>query len=166
MEMKLDVGCGSNPRGEVNIDIFMSKAHNFVHCDAHILPFKSDGFTEVVSYQTLEHVERPLTVAQEIYRVLKQAGTLELSTPNNHFILLPLMTALMGEYRGYSPNHIYFWDRPILGNLLKRAGFKHFQYSYMTLPGRKHSLLGRIILFLTRFWPNLCEVNVVVNTKK
>lgn len=81
--MKLDIGCGNFPRGDINIDLFPEKGmyrtwkeklrvkdiSNFVRADAHYLPFKDNSFNLVSSYQVLCHVRNPSEVLAEMIRV-------------------------------------------------------------------------------------------------
>lgn len=83
----LDVGCGVRPRGDVNIDFFRDglnpqvgdqiqgefmspqKIENFIVADAMHLPFKDESFNVVFSSNTIEHVQNPLLMLQEMCRV-------------------------------------------------------------------------------------------------
>jgi len=79
----LDVGCGTNPKGDVNCDLIVGKTihrwkkdvinpkeiTNFVRCDAQHLPFKNATFSIVYSSHTLEHVENPKKMLREMIRV-------------------------------------------------------------------------------------------------
>ena len=47
---------------------------NFLVADAHSLPFKSNSFDLVVSYETIEHLVNPPLALKEIHRVLKKDG--------------------------------------------------------------------------------------------
>ncbi len=82
--MILDVGCGHQPHGDVNADLFMGatlhrriddrplnkeRIKNFVCCDAHFLPFKKGIFREVYSRHIIEHVQNPIKVLKEMLRV-------------------------------------------------------------------------------------------------
>lgn len=72
--MRLDVGCGNRPTGDVNVDLYpeknpyrkteniqpiteTKKIPNFIRSDAFHLPFKDGCFGEVVSNSVLEHVD-------------------------------------------------------------------------------------------------------------
>lgn len=81
----LDVGCGANPMGDVNIDLFIGhtehrskplipeEIQNFIHCDACNLPFKDNSFDKVFSKDTLEHVGRkPQINNPSPYNALKE----------------------------------------------------------------------------------------------
>jgi len=79
--MILDVGCGVNPRGDVNTDRFIKpvsrcdgeisakKVKNFVLADGQNLPFKDATFEKVISYLSIAHVENPFKFLKELIRV-------------------------------------------------------------------------------------------------
>ena len=86
----LDVGCGTKPKGDVNVDFFhgglnpqtgdqiqgllMSpkRIKNFVVADAMHLPFKAESFNVVFSAHTIEHVPNPFLMLWEMCRVAKK----------------------------------------------------------------------------------------------
>ncbi|MGD9693878.1 MAG: class I SAM-dependent methyltransferase [Acidimicrobiia bacterium] len=94
----LDIACGSGygldlleRRGRVigaDIDlnalqaIRMGGDRRLVVTDGTALPFPSDAFDLVTSFETIEHVYDRRGFVQEIARVLRPTGTLLLSTPN------------------------------------------------------------------------------------
>lgn len=88
--MRLDIGCGKAPRGDVNCDLFIGETphiggrantiepksiKNFVRCDASYLPFKSSFFDEVVAFHVLEHLENPTKALLEMMRVSHRSVT-------------------------------------------------------------------------------------------
>ena len=101
-KMKLDVGCGHNPKGDVNVDLFLDrpiatregeqkvyeefkkrdvKIPNFVCADCNNLPFRSQAFDEVVCHHLLEHVGVDLVqTCRELIRVAK--GKVVISVPS------------------------------------------------------------------------------------
>ncbi len=86
----LDVGCGTKPKGDVNIDFFRNgfnpqtgdqihgelmvpqRINNFVIADATHLPFKDGSFSIVFSSHTIEHVPNPFLMLREMCRVAKK----------------------------------------------------------------------------------------------
>lgn len=82
-KLRLDVGCGDSPRGNVNCDLYVKetpemgggrkidpkKCPNFVRCDTYHLPFRSNTFDEVFSSHLMEHMARPLQALSEMLRV-------------------------------------------------------------------------------------------------
>lgn len=81
----LDVGCGTHPRGDINVDLFPNKTmhrpdgsiinpkliKNFVRCDFQYLPFKNNTFDIVYGIHVLEHVNNPKVMLHEMLRVSK-----------------------------------------------------------------------------------------------
>jgi len=93
--LKLDVGCGTNPQGDVNCDLFMddvghrggaqngddktihkATVKNFVLCDVLHLPFRTEAFGEVISSHVIEHLDEPFRLVCEMMRVAKQKVTI------------------------------------------------------------------------------------------
>lgn len=87
MSLTLDVGCGHNPQGHVNVDLYtkatihrggdaskdcdlqVRNIPNFVKADATHLPFRSNVFDEVYSHHAIEHVPKPFIMLKEMVRV-------------------------------------------------------------------------------------------------
>jgi SAM-dependent methyltransferase len=85
--ISLDVGCGSNPKGTVNIDFFREgynpqtgdqkigdyvkaqNIENFVVGDSMYLPFRDESFNVVFSTHVIEHVVDPAGMLREMNRV-------------------------------------------------------------------------------------------------
>ena len=97
--MKLDVGCGTNPQGDVNIDyrvgstfettrdpkgdyLNAKKTKNFVKGDVSHLPFRTNRFEEVYSSHVIEHVNNPYKMLKEMIRVSKK--TVEIKCPHRY----------------------------------------------------------------------------------
>ena len=86
----LDVGCGTKPKGDVNIDFFRRdlnpkagnqiqgefrsprKIKNFIVSDAMHLPFKNESFEVVFSSHAIDHVQNPSAMLREMWRVAKR----------------------------------------------------------------------------------------------
>jgi ubiquinone/menaquinone biosynthesis C-methylase UbiE len=96
--LTLDVGCGANPKGDVNGDLFIGytphnitisinpkKTKNFVKLDAHFLPFKDKAFVKTFSFHCLEHLEHPLSALKEMRRVTREH--LIIKVPCWHFYI-------------------------------------------------------------------------------
>lgn len=90
METKiLDVGCGSRPRGDVNVDLrtnvdpkislFLEPQDipNLVLADVSYLPFKDSIFEKVLSSHVIEHVDKPHKMLEELLRVAKKEITIQ-----------------------------------------------------------------------------------------
>jgi ubiquinone/menaquinone biosynthesis C-methylase UbiE len=98
--MKLNVGCGNNPSGDVNCDLYIEDVlnhrdnqndslnaraiPNFVKCDCLHLPFKNQVFSEVISQQVIEHLDNPLAFLKESARVCEHSGQLVIETVHRY----------------------------------------------------------------------------------
>ena len=88
--MILDVGCGCNPQGDLNIDILkqngynvrtgnqhqgdymdISKIKNYIVADVHHLPIKTKSIDLVLSSHVIEQAENPILLLRELFRVAK-----------------------------------------------------------------------------------------------
>ena len=79
--MKLDIGCGSRARGDVNLDVRRTSACNLI-ASAEYLPLKSNVFSLIFCSQVLEHLDSPQTALKEINRVLSDKRTARIDVPN------------------------------------------------------------------------------------
>lgn len=127
----LDAGCGSGYGSAM-----LAKAGNFVQgidvsCDAisyahekyssenllfsqvdcnHELPFPSNNFDVVISFEVIEHLTNYRLFLQELFRVLKPNGVCYLSTPNKR---------VYTDARNYhNPYHVHEFYPQELSNLL------------------------------------------------
>jgi len=84
------------------------------HCyDGHKLPFADDTFDLIVSFETLEHVEDPVSFINELHRVSKNKSTLLLSTPNS------IATKLTSTGKPWNPFHLEEYDKNTIEQMLK-----------------------------------------------
>lgn len=113
--MKLNLGCGKDIReGYINIDRFPGNGVDIV-CDLNDgLPFKNEQFDMVYASHILEHVIDIHNVVQEIYRVMKPEGILEIKVPyrftsldigHHHFFATSSMDAFYLDESSKSLEH-------------------------------------------------------------
>jgi len=70
--MKLDIGCGTNKRGDIGIDIERTPEVDVVASATH-LPFRDNAFDEVVSYECIAYADfDPVIGLREALRVAKR----------------------------------------------------------------------------------------------
>jgi len=93
---RLDIGCGSDPKGNVNLDLYpeytihrgfktkidTKKTRNFVKGDSLHLPFKNKAFSIVYSKNVIEHTDNPIQFIRECMRVANKE--VELSLPHRY----------------------------------------------------------------------------------
>ena len=80
---KLNLGCGKDIKeGWVNVDIQyaedIDKSFNF---DKFPYPFLDDEFDFVLVDNVLEHLENPIKVMQELWRICKEGATIQIIVP-------------------------------------------------------------------------------------
>jgi len=102
--MILDVACGTgygsdimkilNPKLIIGVDIdpetiqYASKKYGSERCvfktanATDMKDFRNETFDAVISFETIEHLEEPITFLENINRLLKNKGILIISTPN------------------------------------------------------------------------------------
>jgi SAM-dependent methyltransferase len=88
------------------------------------LPFDDAAFDAIWCTEVLEHLFSVHDTLTEFNRVLKEEGTLLLTTPY-HALVKNLAIAMMGFERHFNPDisHIRFFARRTLERCLRRTGF-------------------------------------------
>ncbi len=80
--MKLEFGCGDNKHeGYIGCDISKIKGVDVILDLNKKIPFKNNSVDEIRIEHTLEHLEDPIKVITEIYRILKPGGKLIIKVP-------------------------------------------------------------------------------------
>lgn len=99
----------------------------------------ADGCMDiVVSFDTLEHVERPGETLAEIYRVLKPGGTLFLGAPNHSDFLKKICEPYLSFF--YHLSHIYYFTAKGCSRLLEQQGFQVKDTTYV----HKYNMMNMI----------------------
>jgi ubiquinone/menaquinone biosynthesis C-methylase UbiE len=124
--LKLDVGCGSNKKGEfLGVDLFRTKATDVI-ADATSLPIKDGCFDYVYSKRCIQHIKNDSQAFKEMYRVLKLHGRLELIVASFYGYLFYKFR--LSESSGkYAVFHLYSSGK--LRKMLKEVGFINFNFS-------------------------------------
>jgi SAM-dependent methyltransferase len=115
-EKVLDVGCGSaKTPGAVGLDISPDTDADIVH-DLNVFPYpiEDSSFDHVLMQDVLEHVSDPIAVLNELHRILRPGGRLQLRTPHFSSIL------------AYSdPTHQHYFSALAIRSLAKPR-FAHY----------------------------------------
>lgn len=170
--MKINLGSGTAPlEGYVNCDLYPSgvivEGATEPNRDVDVtldlndrLPFDNSSADEIVAIQALEHLANPLALLEEIYRVLKVGGIIDIAVPDLTVICEKWLESsneerwvLIGEWpplcawiwgRGGGANrHLSGFDEWRLRAMLTDIGFKNiatiepFQYLSIRLRGYK-----------------------------
>ena len=100
-EKALDLGCGNAPyyhkfiKGKlICFDINKTKEIDVIG-DADFLPFKSNFFDKVISFNSLYYFKNPFNVVENVSRILKQHGKFILMLP----FFYPIHDAPIDKYR-------------------------------------------------------------------
>ena len=102
-----------------------------------ILPLENNSIDQVVMLAVLEHVEKPIDVLKELYRVLKPGGEILLTTPTpfSKPILetIAFHIPLMGEDAAEIADHKHYFSKKELLELMPEIGFKNTFHKYFEL---------------------------------
>lgn len=93
----IDIGCGKvKLPGSIGIDY----NNGDIHHDLNVFPypFEDNSFDVVYSRHCLEHLDRPEKVIEELYRICKPDGILDIIVP------------YFAGYDAYHPTHRTFWN--------------------------------------------------------
>jgi ubiquinone/menaquinone biosynthesis C-methylase UbiE len=83
---------------------------SFLQASGICLPFKAESFHNIISFETIEHIQDDHGFLNETHRVLKPGGYLVLSTPNRKY---------SEKENRYNPYHIREYDEYELIDLLR-----------------------------------------------
>ena len=118
----LDIGGKKrNPRGDFRPPIGQVEYWKFVNsdpdtdpdilCDAKLIPLPDGGVDCILLCEVLEHVEDPVAVVEEAYRLLEDGGCLLLT--------MPFLVAVHGD-----PEDFQRWTESRIVSTLSAVGFK------------------------------------------
>jgi hypothetical protein len=146
----LDIGCGSgvqlraldiqSPGLLIGTDLnrnalLFAKNKNlpnseFIIADARHLPIRDRTINRIISAEIIEHLNEPELLITETHRILKNGGSIVITTPNEHSIwgAYEFFWDLFGRGRNYGETHLKFFS---IGDL--EQFFPDYQKSHTTL---------------------------------
>ena len=83
---------------------------SFICSDAQRLPFKDEQFDAIICSEVLEHVDKPLQMAGEISRVLREGGTLIFTIPNGWGLYCLLVDRFLARLGHLDVGHKNFFS--------------------------------------------------------
>lgn len=88
------------------------------------IPFKKIKFDCIVMQATLEHLDYPIEILNECFRILKDGGKLIMTVPtiNSHLLLTILAKLRLIDADSFKEHKSYFSDT-YLKNIIKEIGF-------------------------------------------
>jgi ubiquinone/menaquinone biosynthesis C-methylase UbiE len=139
--------------------------HFYVQDINEKIGFSDSTFDVVTCLAVLEHIFDPYFIAKEIYRILKNNGTLILEVPNiaylKHRIQLLLgklpVTSSPLNWReiGCDGGHLHYFTKKTLCRLLEEEGFKILKISGCGLFAK-----------FRNWWPSLLTGDIFIKAKK
>jgi len=128
----LDIGCGSgvqlmslninSPKIIIGTDISLDAltyaknkniaSSEFVQCNAQHLPFKSQTIDKIICAEVIEHLNEPELMIGETQRILKNNGSIVITTPNEISIwgIYEFLWDTFGRGRNYGETHLRFFS--------------------------------------------------------
>lgn len=141
----LDVGCASGymlsevakafpGREYIDVDIYDKAIEHarktypdikFKVSSAEKLPFKDGSFDLILFYETIEHVENPITCLKELRRVLKKNGTLILTMDSGNW-LFRIVWFVWENTKGniWKGAHLHPFHHKELERIIKKSKFR------------------------------------------
>ncbi len=157
---KVDFGCGTSKRkGFIGVDILPLPGVDIVHdLNKFPFPFREDEIDFVWMDQILEHVDKPLKVVEEIYRVCKSGARYYVGVPyfrSYYATIDPTHKNFFGVnwFNYFNPNH----------NFCKKYQYSHARFRVDRIEfdrewrGVKRSFLKSKIIKFAEKHPDLYE---------
>lgn len=160
----LNVGCGSDTTGTDFVDLY-PEHEKVIQLDINTqkLPYEDNVFVKVISNNVLEHLTNPKNFFEEIYRVLKSGGKLEIITDNANYWGFALggthrgkMEQLKGGNHGIEDRHYMLYTDWHLRNFARKFNFTVGEINYMPSPNKK-----LIVSTINSVLRNIPKVNVM-----
>lgn len=165
----LDVGCGNGwiakkflPKGKtvVSLDIsvtnpsiikklYSDPKHFAIAADSFHLPFNNNSFDCVVASEIIEHVFDPSAFLKELFRVVKNGGSLIITTPYKEKIIYYL--CIHCNQKTPANAHLHSFDEKKLESLYSEKDLEGFKFKTF---GNKALifLLTHVFLKYFPFW--------------
>lgn len=152
-EIRIDLGCGNSKRaGTIGVDFNERTSADIIH-DLNLFPYPFDdcSIDKIYIDNTLEHLDRPLEVMEELHRIVKVGGAVKVIVPyfrsaaafidptHKHFFTVE-------SFSYYDPNHIVCqrYDYTLARFKVEKIVFHE---------GLQSGLIKRFVAFLANKWP-------------
>lgn len=127
-----------------------------VNLNKHEIPFKNEKFDYILLLDILEHTTNPAQILQAARKLLKTAGKMIISLPNDYHFLNKIRFLLNKNLTQdpFSPTgHLHYFPIKSADNFMKNQGFKILKKKY--IPAVKPSFIPQKIKnFLSSSFPN------------
>ncbi len=157
MQLKriLNLGCGKDMYGTDRLDFIKTPATTMIHDLTKPLPFEDETFEEVRAYGIFEHLKNAGIFVDEVYRVLKKGGKIDLVTSNAAYVVYHTLHD-HNDYLDHKPSyninrHPDDFHRAMYVPSNLRAWFKDFSETEISFTGRNVKGIKTIILNMLPF---------------
>lgn len=117
----LDLGCGTDKReGYFGIDIYPAKGVDLVYDLNKGIPFPNNSIDKIFTKHFIEHIDNPLYLIEEMFRVLKLGGVAEIIVP--HWSWYGSYTFM--HKRFFHSLDFYFFEPENTSNYYTKAKFR------------------------------------------
>jgi SAM-dependent methyltransferase len=149
--MKLNLGCSDSLLpGFVNVDI-VAPADVIADLSLFPWPWETDSVSHIRCHDLLEHLPDKILTMNEIWRVLKPSGTIEIKVPTTD-----------GPGAWCDPQHVSYWNR------------LSFEYYTRGNPARERFCVGNgvhasfdVVSERKHTWPNgVVDLNITLRAVK
>lgn len=138
----LDIGCGSGSNAfaiwAINstatiygLDLYEGHfapqriIYKQVNLDVDGLPYPDNYFDAIVCTHVIEHLQNPISLGSDIYRILKPTGSLYIEAPNWISMLIPSFGLARNQHNPFNffddPTHLRPWTKQSLYELVATA---------------------------------------------
>jgi len=198
----LDIGCGNGRIGSlfstdntvVGIDVSLAAVDaarskglsGLVGSIDGRLPFKDETFDVILLIEVIEHVFDPVSLVNEIYRVLRNGGRVICTVPNASIILNRLYFLFFGEFKDFTAQdnvlsegfpfteHLHLFSPALIKKVFIRNGFTiadiryWFPSQFIHPPFNRLNWIATLVntLHLFRLLPDVFAVGVFLSAKK
>ena len=98
--LMLDLGCGNKKRpGTIGVD-YNARVDSDISHDLNIFPypFEAESVDRIYIDNCLEHLDRPLSVMEELHRILKPGGEVKVFDKRNKGDYIKLLVRYIKEF--------------------------------------------------------------------
>lgn len=156
--MKFDIGCGRSKRdGFIGVDVLGVGGVDINH-DLNMFPYpiEESSATEIVLDNVLEHLDRPLAIIEEIYRICKDDAIVTVMVPyfrSFYSAIDPTHKRFFGIYSlsYFDPSHVFY----------RKYSYTKVKFNILEIAFEKRRTsknpVRKIVRCIANRWPELYE---------
>ena len=163
MKQILNLGCGNDTYGNVRMDFIDIPNVTDVNDLEEGIPYPENYFDEIRCWRILEHIKDIGWFIEEIERVLKKGGRLDLITDNASYIFYYIKPKSEHnkwndkERRNIKDNHYHLFVESHLRRLLSGFNIKEVNY----LKFNRHPFWKKMIFYTLPFKLGYSEIQII-----